>query len=285
MKNKYTLVADGGSTKIDWALLKDGQEALRFSSPGINPALLQQSEVMGLLNKCLTFELNSFPTVDEIYFYGAGCRGKSAQIMHDAFVSLYPTTKVNVHTDLLAAARALCGDESGLVCILGTGSNSCLYDGKDIVHNVSPLGYILGDEGSGAVLGKRLAGDVFKEQLPENLCEKFKREVCPDIDTLVQRVYREPFPNRYLANFTKFLAKHIHHTDIQNLIIDEFERFFKRNIRVYKRPDLPVNFVGSIAWFFKSQLEEAACNSGFRIGCVLRSPMEGLLRYHGGPSQ
>lgn len=282
MKNKYTLVADGGSTKIDWVLLNDGQEALRFSSPGINPALLQQSEVIELLNKCLTLELNSFSAVDEIYFYGAGCRGKSAQIMHDAFVSLYPTTKVNVHTDLLAAARALCGDQSGLVCILGTGSNSCLYDGKDIVHNVSPLGYILGDEGSGAVLGKRLAGDVFKQQLPETICEKFRREVCPDIDTLVQRVYREPAPNRYLATFTEFLGKHIQYAEIQKLIVEEFVRFFERNVCVYKRPDLPVNFVGSIAWFFKSQLEEAASHSGFRIGNVLRSPMEGLLRYHGG---
>lgn len=282
MKNKNILVADGGSTKTDWTLLRNGQEVLRFLSPGINPSLLQPNNVIELLDKCLTSELKDYTTLGEIHFYGAGCRGKAAQIMHEAFTTLFPETEVNVHTDLLAAARALCGDESGLVCILGTGSNSCLYDGNEIVHNVSPLGYILGDEGSGAVLGKRLAGDVFKEQLPENLCEKFKREVCPDIDTLVQRVYREPLPNRYLANFTKFLAKHIHHTDIQNLIIDEFERFFKRNIRVYKRPDLPVNFVGSIAWFFKSQLEEAACNSGFRIGCVLRSPMEGLLRYHGG---
>ncbi len=281
MKNKYTLVADGGSTKIDWALLKDGQEALRFSSPGINPSLLQQGDVISLLNNCLTSKLNTCLHVDEICFYGAGCRGKSAQIMHDAFVSLCPTAKVRVHTDLLAAARALCGDLSGLVCILGTGSNSCLYDGSEIVQNVSPLGYILGDEGSGAVLGKRLAGDVFKQQLPESICEKFRQEVCPDIDTLVQRVYREPAPNRYLATFTEFLGKHIQCAEIQKLIVEEFGRFFERNVRVYKRPDLPVNFVGSIAWFFRSQLEKAASNSGFRIGNVLRSPMEGLLRYHG----
>ena len=282
MKNKNTLVADGGSTKIDWTLLRNGQEVLRFLSPGINPSLLQPNNVIELLDKCLTSELKDYTTLDEIHFYGAGCRGKAAQIMHEAFTTLFPTTKVNVHTDLLAAARALCGDESGLVCILGTGSNSCLYDGKDIVHNVSPLGYILGDEGSGAVLGKRLAGDVFKQQLPETICEKFRREVCPDIDTLVQRVYREPAPNRYLATFTKFLGKYIQYAEIQKFIVEEFVRFFERNVCVYKRPELPVNFVGSIAWFFKSQLEEAACNSGFRIGCVLRSPMEGLLRYHGG---
>ena len=282
MKNKNTLVADGGSTKIDWTLLRNGQEVLRFLSPGINPSLLQPNNVIELLDKCLTSELKDYTTLDEIHFYGAGCRGKAAQIMHEAFTTLFPETEVNVHTDLLAAARALCGDESGLVCILGTGSNSCLYDGNEIVHNVSPLGYILGDEGSGAVLGKRLAGDVFKEQLPENLCEKFKREVCPDIDTLVQRVYRDPAPNRYLATFTEFLGKYIQYAEIQKFIVEEFVRFFERNVCVYKRPDLAVNFVGSIAWFFKSQLEEAACHSGFRIGNVLRSPMEGLLRYHGG---
>lgn len=285
MKDKLTLLADGGSTKIDWVLLKNDAESMRFSTPGVNPSLLQLEDVISLLDKYIKDVQIDFPSVDEICFYGAGCRGKAAVLMHQAFTTLFVNAEVHVHTDLLAAARALCGDACGLVCILGTGSNSCMYDGKEIVRNVSPLGYILGDEGSGAVLGKRLAADVFKEQFPDDLCEKFKQECCSDIDTLVQHVYREPFANRYLAGFTKYLSNNIQRAEIQELVVEEFERFFVRNISVYQRRELPVNFVGSIAWFFRAQLEEAAQNTGFRIGCVLRSPMEGLLRYHGAEAQ
>lgn len=285
MKDKLTLLADGGSTKIDWVLLRNAAECMRFSTPGVNPSLLQLDDVISLLDKYIKEVQIDYAAIDEICFYGAGCRGKAAVVMHQAFTTLFVNAEVHVHTDLLAAARALCGDACGLVCILGTGSNSCLYDGNEIVRNVSPLGYILGDEGSGAVLGKRLAADVFKEQLPEDLCENFKQECCSDIDTLVQHVYREPFANRYLASFTKFLSNNIQRTEIQELVVSEFESFFVRNIRVYQRRELPVNFVGSIAWFFRAQLEKAAQNTGFRIGCVLRSPMEGLLRYHGAEVQ
>lgn len=285
MKNGITLLADGGSTKIDWVWMENGEKALQFFTPGVNPSLLQSKDVKTLLDNYLSAELKSVACPDEIHFYGAGCRGEAAAVMKEAFESLFPEAEVCVYTDLLAAARALCGDEAGLVCILGTGSNSCLYDGGEIIQNVSPLGYILGDEGSGAVLGKRLAGDVFKEQLPKDLSEKFKKEVCADVSTLVQHVYREPAANRYLASFTKFLSENIQRSEIQELITEEFERFFQRNIRVYQRPDWPVNFVGSIAWFFKAQLEVAARNTGFRVGRVLRSPMDGLLRYHGAGPQ
>ena len=184
-------------------------------------------------------------------------------------------------SDLLAAARAVCGREPGIACILGTGSNSCYYDGEKVVMNVSPLGYILGDEGSGAVLGKLLVGDVLKKQLPQHLCDKFMKEYNLDYTTIITSVYRKPAANRFLAQFAPFLEHNIEEPAIHDIVFRSFTDFFKRNVASY--PDykkLPCNFVGSIALCEKAVLQEAAEALGITIGTVIKDPMEGLVKYH-----
>ena len=201
--------------------------------------------------------------------------------MRGAIRAHIPAKTIEVHSDLLASARALCGNEPGIACILGTGSNSCYYDGKEIVDNVSPLGYILGDEGSGAVLGKLLVGDVLKKQLPEPLCEKFLKEYDLDRLEIIRRVYREPFANRFLASLSPFLAKNIEEPAVHRLVLNAFKAFFVRNNTNYKNyKSLKVNFVGSIAMYYRSVLEEAAASVDCTIGTIIKSPMEGLILYH-----
>ena len=227
-------------------------------------------------------EMAGYP-IEEVYFYGAGCI--SPEVCGNvarAIQANIPDTKiVEVHTDLLAAARALCGRNPGIACIMGTGSNSCYYDGEKICDNVSPLGYILGDEGSGAVLGKLLIGDVLKNQLPKDLCEKFLQQYELDRMTIIRRVYKEPQGNRFLASITPFLIQNIDRPEIHALVLNSFKAFFVRNIQQYKNySELSVNFIGSIAYYYREVLEEAAAQCGCTVGSIIKSPMEGLIKFH-----
>lgn len=182
---------------------------------------------------------------------------------------------------MLAAARGLFLKEKGIACILGTGSNSCFYDGKNIIHNVSPLGFILGDEGSGAVLGKKFAADCLKNQLPEKLKDKFLKQYDLTPAQIIESVYKKPFPNRFLAQFTRFLSENIAEPSIYNIVFDSFTEFFTRNIMQYNNyKDYPVCFIGSIAYYFKDVLEVAANELDIQIGIIYQSPMPGLIKYH-----
>jgi N-acetylglucosamine kinase-like BadF-type ATPase len=182
---------------------------------------------------------------------------------------------------MMGAARALCGRQPGIACILGTGSNSCYYNGMNIISNISPLGYILGDEGSGAVMGKKFMGDLLKNQLPGEIKEQFFSQYPLEPNEIVQKVYKAPFPNRFLAQFTHFIHEHIHEPTLSNLVRNSFIDFFQRNIKQYpEAAHLPVHFTGSIAYYFSSLLKEAAEHTGFRTGVITQSPMEGLLNYH-----
>ena len=176
--------------------------------------------------------------------------------------------------------HALCGKTAGIACILGTGSNSCFYDGKKITANISPLGYILGDEGSGAVLGKRLVGDLLKHQLPDDLCQDFLKEYDLTPALILDKVYRQPLANRFLAGLTPFLFAHKHRPEIRNLLISCFTDFFTRNVMQYEYHDILVHFTGSIAFFFQEEVKEAALRLNVSIGKVLKSPLEGLKDYH-----
>ena len=169
---------------------------------------------------------------------------------------------------------------AGIACILGTGSNSCFYDGKKITANISPLGYILGDEGSGAVLGKRLVGDLLKHQLPDDLCQDFLKEYDLTPALILDKVYRQPLANRFLAGLTPFLFAHKHRPEIRNLLISCFTDFFTRNVMQYEYHDILVHFTGSIAFFFQEEVKEAALRLNVSIGKVLKSPLEGLKDYH-----
>ena len=182
---------------------------------------------------------------------------------------------------MTGAAKALCGNQPGIACILGTGSNSCLYDGEKIIDAIAPLGYILGDEGSGAVLGRQLISDVFKKQLPVELCLKFREQYDLNMETVINRVYGSPEANRFLASLTPFLAKYIEEPSIHRLVLNSFKSFFVRNVAHYMAyKTLPVNFVGSIAYHFRDVLQEAAAAIDCNIGKIIISPMDGLISYH-----
>lgn len=272
------LLADSGSTKTDWALRNEDQTLRTLRTSGLNPFMLDADELTATLQRELLTQLSDDEksSVESIRFYGAGCRDHGIERMTVAFTALFPSASVEVASDMLCAARALFGVGEGIACILGTGSNSCLYDGQRIVRNVSPLGFILGDEGSGAVLGRRLVGDVLKDQLPASVREAF-HAAYPEVATeVVEHVYRQPFPNRYLAHFVPFLKQHEDEPQIQQLILEEFSRFFKRNVALYERRDLAVSFVGSIAHYFSSQLRQAAAVEGFSVGTILQAPFSAI---------
>ena len=273
-----TLLADAGSTKTDW-LLRDNQgDALRFHTDGMNPSLLTDDEIRHILATQLLPQIEGL-LIEQVDFYGAGCRGEAAERMKNLLGEVVGARNIAVESDMLGAARMLCGNNSGIVCILGTGANSCLYDGQQISRQTPALGFILGDEGSGAVLGRRLIGDIFKGQLPEDLCKDFLLDYPLTMDELIRRVYRTSAPNQYLASFTPFLSKNIHRTEIQELIRDEFHRFIRRNVLAYlayKTAQPPIHFVGSIASVFQTQLSEVVAQYDFTLGKVVRQPIDAL---------
>ncbi|MDE6120403.1 MAG: ATPase, partial [Muribaculaceae bacterium] len=246
--------------------------------------MLTEEEMRTRIADELMPELGSLSeNVEEVYFYGAGCISPEVcgNVARAIRANLPSAGTVEVYSDLLGAARALCGRQPGIACILGTGSNSCLYDGKGIASNVSPLGYVLGDEGSGAVLGKLFLGDVLKRQLPPALCTAFLEEYQLDLLTIIRRVYREPQGNRFLASVTPFLSKNINEPSIHALVLNAFKAFFVRNIHNYDGyASHKVNFIGSIAFHFREVLQEAAVATGCTLGTIIKSPMEGLVNFH-----
>ena len=276
------LIADCGSTKIDWCVVENGEVKKQVFTSGINALLMTEEQIRESLALELAQEVAEFE-IESVYYYGAGCLFDDiCANVRRAIAANVPTAKtIEVHSDLVAAARALCGDREGIACILGTGSNACFWDGEKIADNVSPLGYILGDEGSGAVLGKLLVGDVLKKQLPEELCEKFLKEYELDRQKIIESVYKRPAANRFLASLSPFLSKNIEEPAIHRLVLNAFKSFFVRNIENYKDyKNYAVSFVGSVAFYYREVLEEAAKAVDIKIGTIIKSPMEGLVKYH-----
>lgn len=272
--NKIILTADSGSTKTDWVLTCEGKQLARISTQGVNPFMLSQAEIEQILRDEL-ISTAQFVQPQVVHFYGAGCRGEQCKVVEEALRHCLPgLEEVVVGSDLIGAAKALFADADGVACILGTGSNSGLYVGGKIVQNVSPLGYILGDDGSGAVLGRRLVGDVLKQQLPEQVCADFVKQYGLSSDEIIQRVYRQPLANRFLASFAPFLHSHRMVAEVHALLIEEFSRFFRRNVAAYARPDLKVSFVGSVAYYFEVELREAASACGFEVGVIKKQPLD-----------
>lgn len=217
-----------------------------------------------------------------IYFYGTGNKApENAKRTKKALLTVFPGAEVEVSHDLMGAARALCGYDKGIACILGTGSNSCYYDGKKIVKNSPGIGYVLGDEGSGAYLGKKLVQHYLYEIFDEDLKSKFDVAFKTDADQILENVYRKPLPNRYLAAFTTFLSANRGHYMIENIIEDGLNDFFSIHLDRYKEiRKYPVHFTGSIAFYFKDVIAGLCEAYGFSLGTILKNPMEGLVRYH-----
>lgn len=274
------LIADSGSTKTDWCVVLNGTPIKRISTKGLNPFFQSEEEVQQELAHSLLPQLPE-GTINSVYFYGAGCTPEKAPVIRRAIADSLPIVgNIKAYSDMLAAARGLCGYEAGIVCILGTGSNSCFYNGKEIVNNVSPLGFILGDEGSGAVLGKLLVGDILKNQLSPTVKEAFLKQFDLTAPEIIDRVYRQPFPNRFLASLSPFIAEHLEEPGIRQLVLNSFIAFLRRNVMQYDYAQYPAHFIGSVAHYYKEILQEAAQETGVSIGKILQSPMEGLIRYH-----
>lgn len=274
------LIADSGSTKTHWCVVDKGIVEKEVFTDGINPFYQTVEEVIALLHTQLVPKLDG-AFIDEIHFYGAGCSFPDKKlIVSQALVQFFSNATIGIYNDLLGAARALFQQEKGIACIMGTGSNSCYYDGKEIAQNVSPLGFILGDEGSGAVLGKLFVADCLKNQLPEWIRDKFMDEYDLTPAIILDKVYKQPFPNRFLAKFTPFLLEHIEEPSIFNLVFDSFDSFLVRNVLQYPLEDMKVGFVGSIAYHFRDTLEIVASERDIEVGEIVQSPMEGLIRYH-----
>ena len=275
------LIADSGSTKTDWCVVEQGQMVQQIATKGTNPFFQSEEEISNEIATALLPRLKS-NTLDAVYFYGAGCAfPDKIEAVHRAISAhLHVTNGIEVSSDMLAAARGLCGHQPGIACIMGTGSNSCYYDGKEIVSNVSPLGFILGDEGSGAVLGKLLVGDLLKNQLPAELKEKFLAQFNLTPADIINQVYRQPFPNRFLASLSPFLVQNLHEPGIRTLVLDSFKAFLRRNVMQYDYRHHPVHFIGSVAFYYQEILREAAHDMGMQVGTIIKSPMEGLISYH-----
>lgn len=277
------LIADSGSTKTDWSLVDNGKEVKRIRTRGMNPFQMSADEITAEIKEALLKELPS-NEVDELYFYGAGCTQEKQHVVEKA-LRMGITVKGNccVASDMLGAARGICGHQAGIACILGTGSNSCAYDGNVITKNVSPLGFILGDEGSGAVLGRTLVGDVLKNQLPAAIVERFHDKYGLSTADIIDRVYRQPFPNRFLASFVPFLEENLQEPCICKLVKESFRSFLVRNVKQYEGWDvLPIGFAGSVAFIYRKPLAEVLEEEGMRAGRVIQAPMQGMIDYHAG---
>jgi len=272
------LIADSGTTKTEWCIITDNGTTESLITPGINPFYQEAENITSILQR----EFTAAKKFDAIYFYGAGCINLEKQdIVRKSLLQIFETSNIFIGSDLLAAAHSLCQDQPGVACILGTGSNSCYYNGSEIEANVSPLGFILGDEGSGAVLGKKLVGDILKKQLPQILINEFFETYQTTAAEILENVYKKPFPSRYLANYTKFLSKNINHPEIENIVVSSFREFVTRNLLQYpgiKRT--PIHFTGSIAFHFEVQLRKAIEEQHLVLGNIERAPMNGLIKYH-----
>ncbi len=274
------LIADSGSTKCEWCLLDNGKKKM-ISTQGISPYFLNAEQIVALLQKELMPKLKKL-TVEAVHFYGTGLSNNSnIKIINNSLVGLFTNAKINIEHDLLAAARALCGTNKGIACILGTGSNSCYFNGKKIQKNSPGLGYILGDEGSGSYLGKKVVQYYLYNTFDEDLKARFDKRFNVTKDEILDSVYKQPLANRYLASYAIFLAENRGHYMVENIIEDGLNDFFFNHLYKYRESwTQPINFVGSIAFGFKDVLKDLCNTYELELGTVLKKPMDGLIKFH-----
>ena len=275
-----TLIADSGATKAEWCLLNNGRKKVLFTQ-GISPYFLSTDQIAELLRNELAGELEKYH-IENIFYYGTGCSNPAnVKSVQRALRAVFPSAKAEVQTDLMAAARALCGHNKGIACILGTGSNSCYFNGKTIMRNSQALGYVLGDEASGAYLGRKVIQYYLYDTFDEDLRARFDARFVTTAAEILDNVYKKPLPNRYLAGFTLFLAENRGHFMIENIIEDGINDFFFQHLCKYAEVwKYPVSFVGSVAHGFRDVIEDLCRSYEFELGLVLKNPMEGLVKFH-----
>lgn len=275
------LIADGGSTKSSWCQLDEAGNRVYFNTEGYNPDFMKTAAVAQSLDHNLP---DNLPRADvtQVHYYGAGVSSAAkAEVLAAAIRQTFPNATVTVDHDLLAAARALLGRKPGFGAILGTGTNSCLYDGQKIIHNVDSLGYFLGDEGSGSFIGKRLLRDYLRGLLPEGLQEIFLEEFKLTRDDILDRLYNQPLPNRFLASFAKFTYDHNNISYCREIVLQGFETFFENIVRHYPNyQDYTFNCIGSVGYNFRDALAQVAKDHGMEVGKIIRSPIDDLVAFH-----
>ncbi len=274
------LIADVGATKGEWCLINNGRKRTIFTQ-GISPYFMGADQISELLRKELASKLKNIQ-VGEIYYYGTGCAAAdNVKLVKKAIRKVFPEAKTEVTHDLMAAARGLCGRKKGIASNLGTGSFACYYDGKKIVQNRPGLGYVLGDEGSGVYLGKKVLQYYLYETFDWELRGRFDLTYTTNRQEILENVYKKPFPNRYLAGFTKFLAENRGHYMVENIIEDGLNDFFFHHLCKFRESwKMPIHFTGSVAFGFKDVLQQLCASYEFELGTVLKNPMSGLAAYH-----
>jgi len=275
------LIADSGSTKCEWCLLYGDGKKKKVDMQGISPYFLDTAGIKEVLSRELLPALKSL-TVDEVFYYGTGCiNPDNRKIVQKAIRGAFPGAIVQVTHDLMGAALSLCGDTKGVACILGTGSNSCYFDGKRIVKNSPGLGFVLGDEGSGAYLGKKVLQYYLYNTFDEDLRYKFDAKYATNSKEILDAVYKQPLPNRYLASFALFLVENRGHYMVENIIEDGLNDFFFNHLCKYRESwNLPIHFVGGVAYGFRDVVKELCSTYEFELGRILQKPMDGLIKYH-----
>ncbi len=275
------LIAESGGTKTQWCGISGTGVTEILTTVGLNPNFVTEETIRSILASEVLPAINN-PDIREVWFYGAGCAGKVMENkVRDAIGFLLPSADIYVFSDLTGAARSLLGRQSGFVCMLGTGSNSGYYDGKTIVANVPPLGFILGDEGSGASLGKKILADFLRGIMPSGLAEEFKIKYGAEKDDVVSHVYRGYFPSKFIGGFVQFLRDHLKEEYCRVLVKTSFEEFVRRNLMLYKiSGNTEIAVTGSVAWYFREILEEVFRENGFILSTISKEPITGLIRYH-----
>jgi N-acetylglucosamine kinase-like BadF-type ATPase len=278
------LVADSGATKTDWRLIDTSGKIHSFSTVGFSPMFWTSKEISDELNKKIPKKIKSQVTSNksEIFYYGTGCSSKQRnKILEVALKKIFPKAKIVINHDILASARALCGTHKGIACILGTGSNSCFYDGKKITKNLGGLTFILGDEGSGAHIGKEFIKAFLNDELPSYLHKTFQKKFHLTKDKIFDSVYNKKYPNRFLASFAKFISEHIDEPFVHELVKNCLTEFFEKTICKYENHKyVPVGFVGSIAFYFRNILKEVAKEKGVTITKIIETPIDELVKFH-----
>ncbi len=276
------LIADSGSTKTNWSLVEYRTVKKNVETSGLNPYFLNADAVKNILQTDLVPSMVA-RFVKVIHFYGAGCSTENNNSMlRETMKLFFHEAEIHVYHDILGAARALHGDRDGIACILGTGCNACFYDGKQIFSVVPSLGYLYGDEGAGSNLGKIFMEKYLKNKLPKDIREEFDQTYHLTLEDILNALYNRPSPNRFLASFSEFIAPRQKHPFLHNLVKSSFQAFVEEQVMKYQDYDkLTISFVGSIAWFYKDILLEVAAENNLKVGIILRSPMDGLVKYHG----
>lgn len=275
------ILVDSGATKANWVAVSDGKILHQLQTQGISPYFLTDEGIVDVLREVR----RSIPEpVTELYFYSTGCKAEDQRRRMNQLLRLMfqEATQVQVETDMLAAARAMSQREAGIVCILGTGSNACRYDGTQIVETAGGLGFILGDEGSGAAIGKELIRSFLNREMPESLRENLNNHYHLTRDNILQSVYQLPYPNRFLSTFAPFAFEHREESSIRELLDRQFSLFFQRSVILLEDSQhLPIHFVGSVAAFFQEEIARNAVPFGLHLADFQQDPMPGLIQYHG----